>query len=75
MTIICLMDKLIKALENGEIGIGMFLDLDFRKAFDTVDHSILIDEVHVYGIMGFVHKWFFSYLAERQQCVEYNQTT
>ena len=33
---ICLMDKLISAMENGEIGIGIFMD--FGKAFDTVDH-------------------------------------
>ena len=72
MAIICLMDKLIKALENGEIGIGIFID--FRKAFDTVDHSILMDKLYFYGIRGIVHKWFFSYLTDRQQCVEYNQT-
>ena len=57
MAIICLMDKLIKALENGEIGIGIFID--FRKAFDTVDHSILMDKLYLYGIRGIVHKWFF----------------
>ena len=72
MAIICLMDKLIRALENGEIGIGIFID--FRKAFDTVDHSILMDKLYFYGIRGIVHKWFFSYLTDRQQCVEYNQT-
>ena len=33
---ICLMDKLISAMENWEIGIGIFMD--FGKAFDTVDH-------------------------------------
>ena len=72
MAIICLMDKFIKALENGEIGIAIFID--FRKAFDTVDHSILMDKLYFYGIRGIVHKWFFSYLTDRQQCVEYNQT-
>ena len=40
MAIIYLMDKLVKALETGGIGIGIFID--FRKAFDTVDHNILL---------------------------------
>ena len=39
MTIICLREKLVKALENGKVGIAIFID--FRKAFDTVDHNIL----------------------------------
>ena len=38
------MDKLVEALENGEVGIGIFID--FRKAFDTVDHTILLEKLH-----------------------------
>ena len=41
MAIICLMDKLVKALEKGEVGIGILID--FRKAFNTVDHTILLE--------------------------------
>ena len=48
MAIICLMDKLVKALEKGEVGIGIFID--FRKAFDTVDHIILLEKLHYYYI-------------------------
>ena len=40
MALMTLMDKLITALENGEHVIGIFLD--FPKAFDTVDHEILL---------------------------------
>ena len=42
MAIICLLDKLINAFEKGEIGLGIFID--FRKAFDTVDHEILLEK-------------------------------
>ena len=72
MAIICLMDKLVKALEKGEVGIGKFID--FRKAFDTVDHTLLLDKMLYYGIRGMAHNWLFSYLMGRQQYVEFNQT-
>ena len=72
MAIICLMDKLVKALEKGEVGIGIFID--FRKAFDTVDHTILLEKLHYYGIRGIAHNWLSSYLMGRQQYVKFNQT-
>ena len=40
---------------------GVFID--FKKAFDTVNHTILLDELHHYGIRGIVHEWFLWYLA------------
>uniref|UniRef100_A0A1B6MQT2 Reverse transcriptase domain-containing protein n=1 Tax=Graphocephala atropunctata TaxID=36148 RepID=A0A1B6MQT2_9HEMI len=46
---------------------GLFLDI--KKAFDTVDHKILLDKLHKCGVRGIVHKWFGSYLIGRQQCV------
>ena len=73
MAIICLMEKLLKALENGEVGIGIFID--FRKAFDTVDHNILLEKLQFYGIRGMAHNWLSSYLTEGHQFVEFNQTS
>ena len=70
MALMTLMDKLITALENGEHVIGIFLD--FSKAFDTVDHEILLKKMHHYGIRGTAYKWFQSYLSNRKQYVTYN---
>ena len=70
MALMILIDKLIKSLENGEQIIGIFLD--FSKAFDTVDHSILLSKLSHYGIRGIAHDWFVSYLSDRKQYVTYN---
>ena len=64
------MDKIIKCLENGEYVVGVFLD--FSKAFDTVDHAILLSKLHYYGIRDSAFKWFESYLTDRTQFVTYN---
>ena len=70
MAHIVLMDKLIHAMENGEYVIGIYLD--FSKAFDTVNHAILLDKLHHYGIRGVAHSWFKNYLTNRHQFVTYN---
>ena len=57
----------ITTLENGEIRCSIFFD--FAKAFDTVNHSILLGKLHYYGIRGHVLNWFTSYLSDRKQCV------
>ena len=70
MALIILIENLVNALDNGKCAVGTFLD--FQKAFDTVDHSILLDELHCYGIRGIANQWFFSYLSNRQQSFVYN---
>ena len=70
MVIIELVDKITSARENNEYTIGIFLDLS--KAFDTVDHEILISKLEHYGITGTPLSWFKNYLTNRQQIVKCN---
>ena len=47
---------------------GIFIDL--KKAFDTVDHAILLQKLDHYGIRGIINDWFSSYLLARSQVTE-----
>ena len=68
--LICLIDKITETLENGDNVVGVFLD--FSKAFDTVDHNILLQKLHCYGIRGLALTWVSNYLFNRKQYVMYN---
>ena len=70
--LISLVDKISKALDKGELLVGVFLDLS--KAFDTVNHDILIKKLAKYGIKGNVLKWFQCYLSNRKQYVIYDNS-
>ena len=70
MAIIEMVDRISAAIDNGEYPIGILIDLS--KAFDTINHSILLDKLEYYGIRGFALKWFESYLYSRQQYVFLN---
>ena len=59
--------KLVESIEKREFSCCIFLD--FAKAFDTVNHNILINKLEHYGIRGIPLDWFRSYLNERSQRV------
>ena len=69
MALIILLENLVKALDDGNCAVGIFLD--FQKTFDTVDHCILLDKHHIYGIRGIAYDCFSSYLINRFQSVLY----
>ena len=70
MALIILIDKISAALDKGDFTIAVLID--FRKAFDTVDHEILLHKLHHYGIRGVAYDWINSYISNRQQMVSYN---
>ena len=65
--LISIVEKIQKAIKDNKIAIGIFIDL--QKAFDTVNHSIILEKLNHYGISGVSNAWFKSYLQERQQFV------
>ena len=58
-------------IDSGKFGCGIFVDL--RKAFDTVNHDILLNKLEHYGIRGSELKWFRSYLTDHKQYVSFNE--
>ena len=65
-----LTEKIREALDNGKFACGVFIDL--QKAFDTVDHFILLKKLEHYGIKGIANDWFRSYLTDRTQITSVN---
>ena len=69
--LITLVDNITKALDEGIMLIGVFLDLSW---FDCVDQNMLLRKLYAYGIRGSMHTWFASYLHNRQQFVKINDS-
>ena len=67
MALLNLVDQITNELDNKQFSFGICIDLS--KAFDTLDHEILISKLNHYGITGTANKWFYSYLEKRKQFV------
>ena len=65
LTLITLTDKIKQVIDNGEYAIGIYLDL--KKAFDTVNHVILLKKLEHYGIRGQANTLISNYVTDRTQ--------
>ena len=65
--------NLLKNLENKKNSICVLLDLS--KAFDTIEHSIMLEKLDLYGIRGTALSWFHSYLSDRHLRVKCRTTS
>ena len=72
MALITLTDKIVSGFNNNNMTLGTFLD--FSKAFDTIDHKILLDKLKVYGIRGTANDLIHSYLSNRKQFTSFDNT-
>ena len=70
LALLSLTENIKQEIDKGRFGCGIFID--FQKAFDTVDHNILLEKLHHYGIRGISNNWFKSYLNDRKQYVTIN---
>lgn len=68
MALANLVDRITNELEQKKFSIGIFIDLS--KAFDTLNHSILVNKLQLYGVRGVANCWFDSYLSNRKQFVQ-----
>ena len=65
--LISLTETIKSSLDKGRVSCGIFIDL--QKAFDTVNHHILLKKMEHYGIRGTALNWFNSYLSNHKQFV------
>ena len=73
MALIHLHTKIAESIDQNKFSIGIFLDL--AKAFDTVNHAVLLRKLEYYGVRGIALEWFKSYLSNRTQQVHFLNST
>ena len=62
-----LVNTIVTSIDEKEDSLAIFVDL--KKAFDNVDHYLLLEKLNKIGIRGISNKWFKSYLSNRTQSV------
>ena len=70
MAVVDFINDVSKAIDDGMNTVGIFMDLS--KAFDTIDHNILLAKLYHYGFRGVSQKWFENHITCRKQFVSYN---
>ncbi len=62
LALIKIVDNITQSAEEGKYTLGIYRHL--TKAFDSIDHTILLDKLYHYGVRGLTLNWFKSYLLE-----------
>ena len=70
MAVVDMYDQISKSLSEGKFSMGIVINLS--KAFDTINHQILLNKLAHLGIRSIPLQWFTSYLSERKQYVHIN---
>ena len=65
--LISITQSIRQSIDNDEFACGIVIDL--KKAFDAVNHAILLTKLNHYGIRGNMHEWLKLYLSHREQFV------
>ena len=73
LSLINLINTLMRSMDEGKVTLGIFID--FQKAFDTINHDILLEKMAHYGIRGVALQWFVNYLLNRSQALCYKEAT
>ena len=71
-SVLHLTDEIYKTLNQKPSGKTLTVFIDLKKAFDTVDHKILLEKMDIYGIRDSANLWFKNYLYDREQFVSIN---
>ena len=71
--ILDIVNKIQSNMDKGMYSCGIFIDL--KKAFDTVNHTLLLKKLYHYGVRGIVNDWFSSYLDGRSQVTQIGEYT
>ena len=69
LAVLELIDRITLSLDSGQTPINIYLDVS--KAFDTLDHNILLHTLWLYGVNDSALKLLSSYLSIRKYCVNY----
>ena len=66
--ILDIVEAILSNMDKRYFSCGVFIDL--KKAFDAVNHEILLDKLNFYGFWGLINDWFQSHLKNRMQTIQ-----